>query len=183
MVNKEKINPKSFSEYQDSSAPSSGGTYNDGRVEIESNASDTEARTAAMLQNMGVALTDPYLAVDGSYDLVKFPPNSDAPMWKITFTRKGQNYQFSYYAVPHIHKEFMEEIERRHEVYRNEMEKGSEYTGHEVSMPPYIAQMTEATCGYTYGSEPFKEFISKDPNYDFFWVDKRELQRRTGRKG
>lgn len=174
---------KSFSELTKTPTASSGSTYNDGRVEIDSDATDRESRTSAMLQNMAVALTDPFLAQDGEYDLNKFPPNADVPFYKVTFTRKGSDYQFSYFAQPHIHKQFMEEIEARHGLYRDTMELTSEYVGHEISMPPYIAQMAEAICGCEYGTDPFKEYISRISDYDFFWIDKRELARWKAKVG
>lgn len=176
-MDKELRQVKSFSELTDKSTPSSQTNYNDGVVSITSDATQKEAQMQAVMQNTGVALTDPYLAMDGTFDLVKFPPNADKPFWKVTFTRKGQDYQFSYFCVPHVHKEFMEEIEARHKTYEEEMSKGKEWIGHEISMPPYIAQMTEIQCGFRHGSDPFKEYIAKDPNYDFFWIDKNEMQR------
>ena len=182
MTDKTINEPKSFSEHvvdrESLTLGAASSTYNDGRVEIASDANDREAFSTAILQNTAVALTDPYLAPDGTYTIQKYPksgPNAGSK-WKIIFSKENGLWTYAYWAHPAVHEMFMKEVERRHHSYQHSVDRGDkEYLGQEMSMPPYIAKTVEYDIGHEFGSEDFKKYVASHEELQYFWIDKKSI--------
>lgn len=173
---------KTFSDHlvkKDTTTRTDAGEINDGKVNIASDATDSEAFSTALLQNTALALTDPYLAPDGTYPIVAIP-NNKTPLWKIIFSKEGNDWMYAYWAHPVVHEEFMAEVKRSHDSYEHFKDSNSsltEYLGPEIRMPPYIAQAVEFNTGFEFGSEPFKQFVANDEELQYFWINKDSIGR------
>ena len=166
---------KKFSELIDSSKGSEATTHNNAQVDIDSNASDSEAWGTALLQNEALALTDPYLAKDGTYTLAGYPSRIDATKWKVCFTKEGDEWMYWYWAHPTVHEQFIKEIEIAHYNYGEWLDKGKpgEWLGHELRLPPYIALSMQFETGLDPATDEFKTYVAN--NAPYYFVDKDSL--------
>ena len=184
MTNPTNVQPKSFSEHlekRDAITRTDATELNDGKVNIESSASDSEAFATAILQNAAVALTDPYLAPPGNYIVHKYVNRQGELKWKITLHKgKKGDFRYSFWVDPLVHKMFMDETRRLHDVYKNFIDTrkhGEEFAGIWFDIPPWIMKLVEIESGYEFGTEPFFLYCAVIDDLHPFFIDKDELNK------
>ena len=117
-----KTNPnsdlKTFDEHAKGSNLSEATEINDADITISSDATDEEAFEQALMQNIGMALTEPELAPPGVYPVVRFPRTGDCA-WKIDFHKGVDDWGFTYQVSPWVKDMFFNEVEESHTNHLN----------------------------------------------------------------